>query len=88
MRSFTKQPKDSLDYDIVLTDWLTDDDEIVDVSVTAPTGIELTGRGISPDRVKFWIKGGTSGNTYQFSPLIITQKREFEVDFFIIVREL
>lgn len=88
MKTFKKQPKDHLDYDIYLGDWLSPEDEIVAVNVTAPDGIEITQTGIEPDRVKLWVKGGENGQSYKFSPLIYTQSRTKEVDFLIIVVEM
>jgi len=88
MKTFQKQPKDHLDYDLIFSDWLAADDEVISVDVTAPTGIELTQVGIEPDRVKLWVKGGTSGQSYKFSPLIYTKSRVKEVDFMIIVVEM
>lgn len=88
MKTFRKQPKDHLDYDVYLGDWLAPGDEVVDIDVTAPDGIELTQVGIEPDRVKLWVKGGQAGKSYKFSPLIYTQSREKEVDFLIVVVEM
>jgi len=85
MNVFMKQPRDHLDYDIDLSNWLSGDDEIVSVDITAPEGIEVTQTGVEPDRVKIWIKGGTSGEGYKISPLIYTKSREKEVDLLIIV---
>lgn len=88
MKTWRKQPKDHLDYDLLLDDWLAADDEVVSVDVVAPSGIEITQTGIEPDRVKLWIKGGTNGQSYKFSPLIYTKSRVKEVDFMIIVVEM
>ena len=88
MKLFRKQPRDQLDYDIVLTDWLSEGDEVTAADVQAPDGIEVTQIGIEPDRVKIWIKGGKSGQSYKFSPLIFTNSREKEVDFIVSVTEM
>lgn len=88
MKTFQKQPKDHLDYDLLLDDWLAVDDEVVSVEVTAPDGIEITQIGIEPDRVKLWINGGTTGQTYKFSPLVHTKSRTKEIDFMIVVMEM
>lgn len=58
MKTFRKQPKDHLDYDLLLGNWLAEGDEIVSVDVVAPEGIEVTQIGVEPDRIKLWIKGG------------------------------
>lgn len=88
MKTFRKQPQDHLDYDINLSDWLSEDDEVVAVTAAAPDGVELTQTSIEPGRVKLWIRGGTSGQSYKFSPLIHTKSRVKEVDFLIIVAEM
>lgn len=88
MKTFQKQPNDHLDYDIDLSDWMADDDEITAVTVTAPEGIELTQTGLEANRVKFWIKGGITGQNYKFSPVIHTKSRAKEVDFMIVVVEM
>ncbi|WP_075881443.1 hypothetical protein [Vreelandella massiliensis] len=88
MKTFRKQPRDHLDYDLDLSDWLPPGDEVQAVEVTAPAGIEITQTGFDADRVKFWIKGGTSGQSYKFSALIYTDSREKEVDFLIVVVDM
>jgi hypothetical protein len=87
MKTFVKQPRDHLDYDIDLSDWLEKSDEIEAVDVTAPDGINLDQISVLPTRIKLWISGGTSGQTYKFSPLIHTESRSKEVDFIIVVAE-
>lgn len=88
MKTFRKQPRDYLDYDIDLSDWLEPGDRIQDIKVQAPDGIELVSTGYSDTRVKLWIRGGTSGQSYKFSPLIYTDSREKEVDFMIVVVDM
>ena len=88
MKIFRKQPNDHLDYDIDLSDWLAADDEVVSMDVVAPDGIEITQTSIEPTRVKLWIDGGTSGQSYKFSPLIHTKSRVKEVDFIISVVDM
>lgn len=88
MKTFRKQPRDHLDYDINLSDWLEPGDRIQRVDVVAPDGIELTNVGYSDTRVKLWIRGGTSGQSYKFSPLIYTNSREKEVELLIVVVDM
>ena len=88
MKMFRKQPRDHLDYDIILADWLSEGDEIVNADVQAPDGVEVTQVGIEPDRIKIWLKGGESGQSYKLSPLIYTNSREKEVDFIVSVTEM
>jgi hypothetical protein len=88
MKTFRKQPRDHLDYDIDLSDWLEPGDRIQQVDVVAPDGIGLTSVGYSDTRVKLWIRGGTSGQSYKFSPLIYTNSREKEVELLIVVVDM
>lgn len=88
MKTFRKQPRDHLDYDIDLSGWLMPGDEVRNVEYDVPAGIEVTQVGIEPDRVKFWIRGGKTGQSYKFSPLIETNARKKEVDFLIIVVDM
>lgn len=89
MKHFKKQPSDHLDYDVILDDWMTNDDEVMFVDIgVVPEGIEVTQIGVEPSRVKLWIKGGQSGQSYKLSPLIHTKNRIKEVDFLIIVTEM
>lgn len=88
MKTFQKQPRDHLDYDLDLSDWLYQDDRIQGVEVTVDEGIELSRVGHTDTRVKLWIKGGESGQGYKFSVLISTNSRQKEVDFLIIVVDM
>jgi len=85
MKTFRKQPRDHLDYDVVLSNWLYEDDEISSVDVNPPDGIEISSVGVMPDRIKLWVKGGTAGESYKISPLIHTKSRSKEVDILFVV---
>lgn len=87
MKTFRKQPRDHLDYDIDLSLWLEAGDEIENVEVEAPEGINLDQISVAPTRVKLWVSGGKTGQSYKFSPLIHTESRTKEVDFMIVVVE-
>ena len=87
LKVFTKQPRDSLDYDIDLTEWLPESDTIQTVEVIAPSGIELVAYVIQGMIVKLWIRGGTDGETYKFTVLINTINRVKEVDFMMVVTD-
>lgn len=88
MKIFKKQPRDSLDYDIDLSGWLEPGDNIQSVDVVAPEGISLDRIGYTDTRIKLWVSGGSSGQSYKFSPLIYTDARVKEVDFMIVVQEM
>lgn len=87
MKVFMKQPRDHLDYEIDLTEWLGDNDRIQNVVVEAPDGIEVTSTGYSDTRAVIWVQGGTSGVEYKISPLIYTNNRIKEVDLLFIVED-
>jgi hypothetical protein len=87
MKVFMKQPRDHLDYEIDLTEWLGENDHIQNVVVDAPDGIEITSVGYSDTRAVIWIKGGTGGVEYKLSPLIYTNNLVKEVDLLFIVED-
>lgn len=87
LKVFTKQPRDHLDYDIDLTEWLPEDDNVQQVTVISPDGIELVAYVIQGMTVKLWIRGGTDGETYKFTVLINTINRVKEVDFLMVVTD-
>jgi len=88
MKAFTKQPRDHLDYEIDLSEWLDAEDRIQNVSMTVPDGIEVTHYGFSDHRVVLWVKGGESGQQYSISPLIYTNSRTKEVDLLFVVEDI
>lgn len=89
MKTWSKQPNDHLDYDLVLREWLPGDDRLTTIEIEAPAGIDVTGTSINDNRAKIWIEGGEDGQRYKFSAILITQGgREKEVDFAINVRDL
>ncbi|MCE3025727.1 hypothetical protein [Salinicola sp. DM10] len=88
MKSFRKQPRDHLDYDVILTDWLEPEDEITGVEIETPAGIAVTQRSVEPDRIKVWVAGGASGQSYKLTLLIYTRSRIKEVELLIIVVEM
>ncbi|GED43177.1 phage fiber-tail adaptor protein [Cobetia marina] len=89
MKTFRKQPRDHLDYDIVMSEWLSPGDEVENLEIVdPPAGIEVTQTSVSPDRVKLWITGGEDGQSYKFTVLVYTESRTKEVDFLIVVTEL
>lgn len=83
MKTFNKQPADVLDYDIDLSDWLTQGDNLnsADVSVDV-AGLTVDDKTVSDDRLKIWLSGGTSGSTYKVTANLITEDgRTKQVDF-------
>jgi len=88
LKVFKKSDEDALDYDIVLTDWLVEGDEVDSVETLFPEGVEYRGKTLFVDRVKVWVGGGTSGETYPIKVLVHTEGgRTKEVNFIIAVTE-
>jgi len=88
MKTFRKQPRDHLDYDIDLSGWLNTGDVITAIEVAAPGGIDVTSTSFTDTEAKLWIDNGTSGQSYKFSVLFTTTSRQKEVDFLMVVQEL
>lgn len=63
--TFTKQPADTMDYDIDYTDWLTAGDNVQSSVVAADAGITVTSTFINDPRIKIWLAGGVAGTTYK-----------------------
>lgn len=88
--AFTKQPGDTLDYDIDYTQWLVAGDEVTSaVAAAAPSGLTLVSvsEGV-PDVVKVWVSGGTSGVRYKVTVITSTKGgRVKEDEFLLTVKE-
>lgn len=71
--SYTKQPREVLDYDISFEDFIESGDSLVsaDVSVS-PAGLTIDSHLVIGDRVKVWLSGGTNGVTYKVTALVTT----------------
>ena len=92
MKTWRKQPRDFLDYDILAQDWLSADDEIVGVQLRLPDEMDdLTVNlgAITPQVAKLWVGGGVSGKTYKVEILVETlRQRVKEVDWMFMVVEI
>lgn len=103
MDVFTKQPNDVLDYDVDMSAWLVDGDDIESVSLSISSDIEanptlIAGPGVHPDvvllgtpptRFKVWLGGGTNYVDYVVTCIVTTeQDRQKEIEFKIKVRNL
>lgn len=88
--AFTKQPGDTLDYDIDYTKWLVAGDEVTSAgAAVAPSGLTLVSvsEGV-PDVVKVWVSGGTSGVRYKVTVITSTKGgRVKEDEFLLTVKE-
>lgn len=92
---YDKQPAEVLDYDIDFTQWLPTTDSIV----SAAASLEGTSDGLlvlgatnvfgNGKKVKQWVSGGTSGQTYQVQIRITTgDGRVKEAEFKVKVKEV
>lgn len=89
MKTFQKQPRDSLDYDIDFSDWLYEGDRIQSVTVVdAPVGIDIDSTGYTDTSVKIWVSNGTSGESYKITLLVYTNSRVKEVELMIVVVDM
>jgi hypothetical protein len=88
VHTFTKQPADNLDYDIDLSEWLTEGDTVTGAVATADAGITLGLTQFTDTKVKQWVSGGTHGVKYKITVNITTALgREKQHDFQIRVKE-
>jgi len=88
MITFTKQPKELLDYTIDLTDWLTENDTISGSTETMPDEITLDTKLIEDKSLKLYLKNGLDKETYKITSLIeTTSGLKKEVDFQIKVKD-
>lgn len=90
MTTFTKQPRDVLDYDVDMSEWFAlipgDDIERVEVLVTSASEQEpalIVGPaphpdvvlvGVSPVRFKLWLGGGTEYMDYTVTCIVTTEQ--------------
>jgi len=90
MKKFDKQPSEVLDYDIDASEWLTQGDNIIGISVAVDDpGLSVNNTTVSDDRIKIWLSGGSDGVTYKVTTKISTDDgRVKEVDFNVRVKEL
>lgn len=91
MSDFTKQPREVLDYDITLADWLKEGDVIASAAMVDDDGkctVDLVEKINSNKTLRIWISGGTDANTTKQSVLITTTAgRKLEVEFTIKIKD-
>lgn len=88
MKVFVKKNGDILDYDIDLSKWIVEGDEIdaADVVYDQNSAIEYNGKTLFADRVKIWVGGGIVGESYNFDVFVHTEGgRTKEVNIMITV---
>lgn len=76
LATFTKQPADVQDFDIVYTEWL---DSLSDtapgpgnVTVISDAGITVDSFFLLDGIVKVWVSGGTTGQKYKITATVVT----------------
>jgi hypothetical protein len=91
LQDWTKQPGETLDYDVSFVKWLERravPDSATMAVVTAPDGITLHAFTLNNGVVKLWISGGTDGESYKFTILLTTAAgRVKEVEILIKIRD-
>jgi len=86
LETFTKQPREKLDYDVLYEDWLPDTDQIDagKSTVTADKpGLNVTFT-VTGKVVKVWISGGANKTTYKVTLTIETDDGRVKQDEFIV----
>ena len=77
---FYKAPRETLDFDIDLTDWVAGEFDAIDAEL-GQLNVEVDNPGLtilsqaylpSEDRIKVWLSGGTNGAAYTVSAFITT----------------
>lgn len=85
----TQQPDEMLDYDIDYSKWLVGTDRIASVTMaveppfdeqTNPNGLQATYVSHDGVKVKFWAKGGISGQTYKVTMTLQTDDGRIKQD--------
>jgi hypothetical protein len=90
MTTLVKQPSESRLYKMDFKRSLDSEDKIMSVaSVVATPSTVVIGEAVSDDRhVSFRVSGGTSGESYNITVVVITSKGEtIEGDGLLIVKE-
>lgn len=90
MKTFAKQPREVLDYDVDMSEWFSsipgDEIQSVELAITSPTEVvpsltasppahpSLILMGASPVRFKIWLGGGTNQTYYVVTCLVTTEQ--------------
>lgn len=81
--NFTKQPIETLDYDVNYSEWITTGDNIEEASVgITPDGLTVESIFINDPKVKIWISGGENGTTYKLTITATTADGRVKQDEF------
>lgn len=83
LATFTKQPIEKLDYDVLYDDWLTPGDGLKSVELTIDKpGLTLTHQNVSAFALKAWLAGGENGVTYKVTVTVETDDGRIKQDEF------
>lgn len=84
----TKQPDEHLDYDVDFSEWFEGrTDSPASFTASVPTGLTLDSSGLSGDKVRLVLSGGTDGEQYKVTVLLTTTDLIVkEADFIIKVK--
>lgn len=83
LATFTKQPIERLDYDVLYDDWLTPGDGLRSVQLTIDKpGLTSTQQNVSAFALKVWLAGGTDGVTYKVTVTVETDDGRIKQDEF------
>lgn len=85
---FTKDPDAILDYQWDWSEWLAEDELIIDAVITVPDGLTLDSQDDADTTITVWLSGGTIDEGYQVTCHIETnQDREDDRSIYLICRE-
>lgn len=83
LATFTKQPIERLDYDVLYDDWLTPGDGLRTVQLTIDKpGLTSTQQNVSAFALKVWLAGGMDGVTYKVTVTVETDDGRIKQDEF------
>jgi len=86
----TKQPIERFSYTVNYADALTIGDNVQETSVNVtPEGLTIDNVGVYDPRVKFWVKGGTSGVSYKIEVTTVSADgRVFQDEMILKIKEI
>lgn len=82
--TYTKQPAEFLDYDLVYGEWLPEGDAILSTVVTVEPATDLSVDAVfvSSPVIKLWLSGGANGTTYKLTLTTTTDAGRIKQDEF------
>ena len=89
IKTFTKQPAETLDYDFDFTDWLSErTDTLLSSVILSDPGISVLSSTNFGSRVKVFLSGGLTGTKYKITCRMSTNGgRVKESEFFVAVKD-